>query len=149
MKITERLAWLAATCFGLGKIPWAPGTWGSGVGIFLAWATAGWPLGGKGALLAGLTLIGVWASGRVARRLTEEDPSCVILDEVAGAYLAALAFHSGLELLGAFLLFRLLDIFKPWPLKLFERLPGGWGIMADDLAAGALALLLRLVLARG
>jgi len=140
-KFFERLAWLVGTSLGLGKIPWAPGTWGSGVGILLAWATGGWPLEARLALLIGLTLFGVWSAGEIARRYREKDPSWVIIDEVAGAYLAALAARTGSGILAAFLLFRLLDILKPWPVKVFERLPGGWGIMADDLAAGALSYL--------
>lgn len=140
MRITDRLAFLLATCFGLGRIPWAPGTWGSGVGIFLYWATAGWPLWGKIVFLSEILVLGALASDRVSRSLGVEDPSCVIIDEVAGAYLALLGHPADpLHLVAGFLLFRVFDIFKPPPVSLAERLPGGLGIMADDLAAGGMA----------
>lgn len=143
MRITERLAWLEATCFGLGRIPWAPGTWGSGVGLLLYGATVGWPLEGKVCFLLFLTLSGVWASQVVATRLERKDPSLVIIDEVAGAYLALLGHRADPGLLVAgFILFRLFDIGKPWPVRRLERLSGGWGIMADDLAAGIITNLL-------
>ena len=138
MRITERLAWPAATCFGLGKIPWAPGTWGSGVGILLAWATAEFSFGLKIVFLFVLILLGVWSSEKVARRLEEKDPSCVIIDEMAGAYLAALSAHTLFGFLSVFFLFRVFDILKPWPVRAAEKLSGGFGIMADDLVAGGI-----------
>ncbi len=148
MKIIDRLAFLLATCFGLGKIPWAPGTWGSGVGIFLYWATAGWPLSWKFGFLVALSLLGSLSSQRVALSLGVKDPSCVIIDEVAGAYLALLGHPADpLHLAMGFLLFRVFDIWKPPPVSLAERLPGGLGIMADDLAAGGVVnLILPVVL---
>ncbi|OAQ20503.1 phosphatidylglycerophosphatase A family protein [Thermosulfurimonas dismutans] len=142
MRITN--PWLLlATFFGLGKIPWAPGTWGSGVGVLLYWATGDLPLWGQLLFFALLTLLGTLASHRVALALGRKDPSCVIIDEVAGAYLALLGHPADpLHLVAGFLLFRILDIWKPWPIRITERLTGGLGIMADDLTAGGMANLL-------
>ena len=138
MKITNPWYWIA-TFFGLGKIPWAPGTWGSAIGLLLYWATGTLPLWGQFLCFAFLTLLGTLASHRVASSLDRKDPSCVIIDEVAGAYQALLGHPAdSLHLASGFLLFRVFDILKPPPVSLTERLPGGLGIMADDLIAGAL-----------
>ena len=138
MRITN--PWLLlATFFGLGKIPWAPGTWGSGVGVLLYWATQALPLWWKIGILIFLSGLGTLASHRVALALGRKDPSCVIIDEVAGAYLALLGHPADpLHLAVGFLLFRVFDILKPPPVSFAERLPGGLGIMSDDLAAGGM-----------
>jgi phosphatidylglycerophosphatase A len=99
--------------------------------LLLAWA-------GSPALYAGVTLLvvllGVWASGGLARELGRKDPGEAVIDEAAG-FLVTLAFlpPDPLLLLAGFLLFRFLDIVKPFPARRLEHLPGGWGIMADDL----------------
>ena len=100
-------------------------------------------LGGRIALVVATTLAtgaGVWASGRYARTRGEIDPSACVVDEVAGQWLASC--FAALTLKGfvaAFLLFRVFDIFKPWPISAAEKLPGGYGIMADDLVAALAA----------
>ena len=94
-------------------------------------------------LTAAATAPAIWASDLTARSGACKDPSHVVVDEVLGQWLA-LAGATALNWkswLGAFLLFRALDIAKPWPIRRFERLPGGTGIVADDLAAGAVAAL--------
>lgn len=134
-----------ATLFGLGRLPVAPGTWGS-LGALLVWAplrsaipALAWPL------LAGLTALAVFTAGRAALALRRSDPSSVVIDEAAGMALTICVLPvvpSWLQLGAAFLLFRLFDVVKPPPLRLLERLPGGWGIVADDLGAGVYALLI-------
>jgi len=93
-------------------------------------------------------IAGVWASGKLASFHRLKDPQRVVIDEVAGQWLAilpvALDWHYYLV---AFLLFRFLDITKPWPLKNFERMPGGLGIMADDIGAGVYAGILTWLIA--
>ncbi|OFV80909.1 MAG: hypothetical protein A2Y78_13530 [Acidobacteria bacterium RBG_13_68_16] len=152
-------AWLAralATVGGLGDLVPAPGTTvGSLAGVLLYWgASRLWPhpvwvvaVGG----LCVLVPVSVWACGAEASRRSRADPGPVVLDEVAGQWLAlavvALARSRPpvpSELVVAFLLFRLLDVAKPWPIRPLERLPGGWGIVADDLAAAVAAGLLAL-----
>ncbi len=131
---------LVATAFGSGYSPVAPGTAGSLVGVllFLPLARLAWPL--QLAAIAAVTLVGALAADRVARRVGLKDPGLVVVDEVAGQWLTflALPFTPAVAIAG-FLLFRVMDIAKPWPARDLERLPGGWGIMADDVAAGIYA----------
>ena len=79
----------------------------------------------------------VWASSHLARKMGVEDPGVVVVDEVVGQWvtLLFLPFTPAVAACG-FVLFRILDVFKPWPARQFESLPGGWGIMSDDLMAG-------------
>jgi phosphatidylglycerophosphatase A len=134
------LARVVATGFGSGCSAFAPGTVGSALGVLLFWplAAAAWPW--QAAATAVLFLVGSLAAGRVARRVGGKDPGVVVVDEVVGQWvtLAALQFTPLTAGLG-FLLFRVMDIAKPWPARDLERLPGGWGIMADDVAAGLYA----------
>jgi len=131
-----RLLW---TAFGLGLSPFAPGTFGTLLGVALALvAPPGW------GLLAGVVAVtgaGLLLAPAAARATGRADPPEFVLDEVAG-YLATLLFlprGGPWVLAGAFLAFRLFDIWKPWPIRRIERLPGGWGAMADDLAAAVYA----------
>ncbi len=139
------LARVVATAFGSGYSPFAPGTAGSAVGLllFIPLARFRWPW--QVAACAVVFLVGVAAAGRVAALLKVEDPGLVVVDEVAGQWitLTALPFTPAVALAG-FVLFRLMDVLKPWPARDLERLHGGWGIMADDVMAGIYAhLLLR------
>lgn len=142
-------AWAVGTFFGAGRMRPGPGTWGSATACVL-WFVAGSVLAVSGAQLAWLTLaaaaaatiIGVPAATRVERESLRHDPGHVVIDEAAGQWVALI--HSRVDwapLLLAFLFFRFFDILKPWPARRLERLPGGWGIMFDDLAAGVYALL--------
>lgn len=131
-----------ATVGGSGYFPWAPGTLGSLIAIGVAAALHTYAHAGRMTLLA-LTIVllapAVWSAGVAERALNRRDPGVVIIDEVLGQWLA-LAGASALSwksFLAAFLLFRLFDIWKPWPVRKLEALPGGTGIVADDLAAGA------------
>jgi phosphatidylglycerophosphatase A len=137
-----------ATCFGIGEIPFAPGTFASAAALPLGWALArmGWQGVVAGAIAA--TIGGIWACDRHARKVGVHDPSECVIDEVAGQWFAlapiAMVARSGDWWLYAlaFLLFRLFDITKPWPISAGERLPGGLGVMMDDVLAGFAAGLL-------
>jgi len=133
---------LIATWFGSGLIKGIPGTWGSLASLPFAAAIA-W-LGGFWALLAASViafLVGIWASGRYAEASRQGDPGPVVIDEVAGQWLAlALLPLDPVTYLVGFVSFRVFDIVKPWPASWLDRsVKGGLGIMADDMAAGAYA----------
>ena len=133
----DRLAWLIATGFGSGLSPVAPGTAGSlaALGIYLLL-----PIPGDSALLYSLILIGfvlgIWATGRLVTP-EEKDPGRAVWDEFVGLWVTCLLLpKTWIWMTAAFLCFRALDIAKPWPARRLERLPGGLGIMADDLLVG-------------
>jgi len=138
-----------ATGLGSGYSPVAPGTAGSLVGLllFLPLARLDWPV--QLAATAALTALGTLAAGRVERLLGTPDPGLVVVDEVAGQWITLLALPlTPVIAIAGFLLFRVMDILKPWPARDLEKLHGGVGIMADDVAAGIYAhLVLRLGLA--
>jgi phosphatidylglycerophosphatase A len=95
-----------------------------------------------------LLLPGIWSAGRTSDSLGSQDPGVVVVDEVLGQWvtLAGAAVWNGKVLLTGFVLFRIFDIWKPWPVRKLEKLPGGLGIVADDLAAGVYgALILYIV----
>jgi phosphatidylglycerophosphatase A len=130
--------WIA-TFLGVGKLPKAPGTWASLVAAFLFYPLIEYPLA-LGAILVGVFFIGVLACDRYAKSLKDPDPSSAVIDEVLGMGIAMLGIpHDWPYLVMAFVLFRLFDIWKPFPIRRLEKLPGGWGIMADDLMAGVYA----------
>lgn len=153
MKLSEAIATLG----GIGRARVAPGTVASFVAVVLALPLAA--IGGRFLLLAaGLVAnaFGAWACEHYAAEKGVKDPPECVVDELAGQWIACafvpLAARSvmPLSLVGlvlAFVLFRALDILKPWPISALEKLPGGFGIMADDLAAGLAAGVLIAVLA--
>jgi phosphatidylglycerophosphatase A len=130
-----------ATLFGIGRAPVAPGTVASVVALILAWPIVLY--GGRfGLLAAGIaaSAIGSWAGEHYAHDTKQADPSECVVDELAGQWIAcAFAPVSFLAFLFAFVLFRIFDILKPWPISKLEKLPGGFGIMADDLGAAVAA----------
>jgi phosphatidylglycerophosphatase A len=143
-----RWAFAVATFFGAGYLKPGPGTWGS-VGAVLVWAIAAWALPHTGlALMAFLVCgiavsigIGVPAATIAARESGRHDPGFVVIDEVAGQWIALLwCPRDWAHALIALVLFRLFDITKPFPARQLERLPEGWGIVFDDVAAGLYAL---------
>jgi phosphatidylglycerophosphatase A len=144
-RLVSRCALVLATGFGSGYSPIAPGTAGSLVGLLLFWPLAGRPPAIVLAATLVVSLLAILAAHHVARTLGQKDPGLVVVDEVAGQWvtLLLLPFTLGTAI-AAFFLFRLMDVLKPWPARDLERLPGGVGIVADDLMAGVYAnLLLR------
>lgn len=133
-----RLALLIATAGGAGYFPIAPGTVGSAVGVVIYLLTQQMSTAVQVGLLVAISLVGIWASSAAARHFGREDPGYVVVDEVAGQLMTLLLLDVNWIGVGlGFLVFRILDIIKPWPAGRFESLPGGLGIMADDLMAGA------------
>lgn len=133
--------WLAYG-FGSGLSPWAPGTAGTLVAVPLYLLLRPLPVGWYLALLLALCLIGVWACGKTARELGADDPSAIVWDEILGYLLAMAAAPPGWPwIIGGFVLFRIFDIRKPWPVgELDRRVKGGLGVVLDDLVAGLMAL---------
>lgn len=141
---------ILALFFGAGCAPWAPGTIGTlaAVPLYLVLTAAGSFV--YIAVTLVVVLVGVWACGRAADELGVHDHPAIVIDEVAG-YLVTMALipFSWVAVVAGFTVFRLLDIFKPWPIgRLDLGVPGGAGIMADDIAAGLIAnVILWLLLA--
>ena len=142
----KRLAIVVATAAGAGYAPVAPGTAGSVVGLLVFFLTRGWPLGWQIVLVGAVSIVGIWAGSVAGRHFGSEDPGQVVIDEVAGQLVTLMGTGAGPGgMVLGFAAFRILDIIKPWPARGFEKLPGGLGIMADDLMAGVYAnLLVRL-----
>ena len=145
----QRAALAIATAGPCGHAPVAPGTAGSVAGLLLFWAVrASGSLVVEGLVLLAVTAIGVRVASQAESAYGRRDPGLIVIDETAGMLLTLAAVPVGLG--GAvvgFLAFRLFDIVKPFPARRAERLPGGWGVMADDLVAGLYAqALLRLLL---
>ena len=164
----DYVALAIATC-GVGYLPFAPGTLGAlvGAGIYVTLWSGIYQLD---AMRVGLnllnsyppqaafmflitfavTMLGIWAASRTERVLQKKDPSVVVIDEVAGQMIALLSWpflaHSGWTIISAFVLFRLFDIWKPYPIRRLEALESGLGIMADDVLAGVYALIANSVL---
>ena len=149
-------AWAVATWFGVGLLKPGPGTYGSLAAVLLWMAAALAFHPGMSALAVGTglaalaaTLIGIPAATMVAREAGREDPGFVVVDEVAGQWIALIAVRPDWRhALLALVLFRLFDIWKPWPIRKLEALPEGTGIVLDDVAAGLLALAVGLALGR-
>jgi len=173
-RASDYFALAISTC-GVGYFPIAPGTLGSLVGVAIYVSVFAF---GHHVLFAHLehneatqslvltveptlalvtiflvTMVGIWAGTRAERLIQKKDPSIVVIDEVAGQMIALLSgplwLHTWWSVLSAFLLFRLFDIWKPYPIRRLEALESGLGIMADDIAAGAYALVVNSLLISG
>jgi phosphatidylglycerophosphatase A len=144
-----RIATQIATVFGVGRAPAAPGTAGSIVALPFAWLIAA--AGGRFALMfVAIVVLGVgaWACEIYARANGRDDPSECVIDEVAGQWIVcAFAPLSVVAYFVAFILFRVFDIVKPWPIRVVEqRMPGGLGIMADDVVAALMGCIIIVLL---
>jgi len=171
---TDYLALAIATC-GVGYFPIAPGTMGAlvGVGLYLTiWSGLDQLLTSRAlanrlttlyvftplmafmlVVILVVTLIGIWAASRTEKVQQKKDPSIVVIDEVAGQMIALLSgpfwIQTWWSILTAFILFRLFDIWKPYPVRRLEGLESGLGIMADDVLAGVYALIVNSLLISG
>jgi len=150
-------ATILATGLGVGFAPIAPGTAGSLLALAAGWLTVAslsshMPsvVAAVGLLTSGLliSLAGVPVVARAEAALRRKDPGCIVLDEIAGQFLACgivplFEYPSrrvaAVVWIASFLVFRLFDVWKPGPIRTWQNLPGGWGIMVDDVAAGVLA----------
>jgi phosphatidylglycerophosphatase A len=140
----QRLALLIATVVGVGHAPFAPGTVASALtALALGVLSPSRPTLVVSVVM--VVLIGTWASQNAERSLGGKDPGAIVIDEVAGMALSVLVLPlTPGVLIAGFVLFRVFDIVKPYPANALQRLPGGVGVMIDDLVAGLYALLLLL-----
>ena len=135
----RRVILAVATLGGVGYLPWMPGTWGTLAALPLWWLLAQLGAWGYGLALIILAAVSIGVTARAEKYLGPDHPA-IVLDEVVGllAALAWIPLQWQWVFIG-FVLFRLFDIWKPFPVKYGEQLPGGWGVTLDDLAAGLLA----------
>ena len=147
MNLKEDVVIFLATGFYIGKLPFAPGTLGSLIGLPFSFVIAGMTLGSAILCTLIFTLFAIYIADAAEKLLKQKDPGCIVIDEIVGmaATLIGLPFNLITVVIG-FIIFRILDIFKPFPIRILDnRIPGGLGVVADDLAAGIIAnLLLRI-----
>jgi phosphatidylglycerophosphatase A len=146
--MTRSVALACATVLGVGYVPVAPGTFGSAAGLLVWWVLPASPVV-QAAVIVALFAIGSWSGTVAERHFGRTDPGQVVIDEVMGMLMTLFLNPVGwIGALGAFLLFRIADVIKPYPANRLEHLPGGVGVMADDAMAAVYAnIVLRLVLA--
>lgn len=136
---------LVASGFGLGLLPAAPGSWASLAALPIAWILrSALGLGGLAAAAALACAIGWWAAAKLVRAGAGKDPGAIVIDEIAGQWLTLLAASLALPAYAlGFVLFRLFDVWKPWPVRWADRrVGGGLGVMLDDVLAAGYAVLI-------
>jgi phosphatidylglycerophosphatase A len=135
---------LIATGFYSGYLPKAPGTWGSLVGLLLFYLLHTLSLPVYLAVVAGIFVVGSFAAGEAENILDSRDPGVVVIDEIAGMLITMIAVPATpLNMALGFILFRIFDIAKPFPVNFFDqRFHGGLGIMLDDVMAGIYSLII-------
>lgn len=144
----DHLAMAIASLFGIGYIPFCPGTFGTFATIVLYAVLARFSISSQFVTICVIFFIGVRAAQKAEKILNKKDPGVVVIDEAAG-YLVTMCFlpFSITAAFTGFFLFRMFDILKPFPIRRLEKIPGGWGIMMDDLLAGIYSsLMLRVIL---
>ncbi len=148
MAATPRSVWrnpvhFAAFGFGAGAIPWMPGTWGTLAAVIVYLGLQWLPLTAYVLLVAAAVVIGIGLCGRTARQIGVHDHSGIVWDEFVGYWITMTAAPAGWSwIVAGFVLFRLFDVSKPWPIGWLDRqVGGGLGIMADDVLAGVMACL--------
>jgi phosphatidylglycerophosphatase A len=134
-----------ASCFGIGYLGKGGGTIAAAFALILWWgmsAFSGYGLRWQTLLVLGVTAIGVWSSYKVEPQWGKDNKK-VVIDEVAGMFVSVIGLNFDIRIMAtAFVLFRFFDIVKPLFIKRMERLPGGWGVMADDVLSGVYTNLL-------
>ena len=139
-----------ATGFYSGYLPKAPGTWGSLVGLLLFFLLHTLNLQIYLAVVAAIFVLGTFAAGEAEKIMDRKDPGLVVIDEIVGILITMIAIPATpLAMALGFILFRIFDIWKPFPIRLIDqRFHGGLGIMLDDIVAGIFSLVILQVLVR-
>jgi len=148
MNFSKKAAVFLATGFYVGNIPFAPGTFGSLLGLPLCFFLAGIPWPAAITAVALFIALAVWVSNDAARILKRKDPGCIVIDEIAGMMITLVGVPFRLPaVISGFIVFRILDILKPFPIRrIDQRLSGGVGIVADDVVAGVFANIITRIL---
>ena len=138
MRLRDRVFIFLATGCGIGYVPLIPGTFGTLPGLPLCFLMAKIPIAVAAGAVVGIILVSMWIAGEAEKALGQKDPRKIVIDEIAGLAVAlmGLPFNSVTVVLG-FIVFRVFDSWKPFPLRLLERrLSGGIGVVMDDVGAG-------------
>jgi phosphatidylglycerophosphatase A len=146
MNFKGKMVLFFATGGYVGKIPFAPGSFGSVVGLIICFLLSRVSISLAALLAITLILLAVWVSEHAERIIGEKDPGCIVIDEIAGMVVTMIGLPlNALTAITGFALFRLLDVIKPLPVRMFQdNLAGGAGVVMDDVAAGIIGnLLLR------
>jgi phosphatidylglycerophosphatase A len=140
--LMDRFYMAIATGLGLGYLPKVPGTWGTLLAFPIHYLIVKLPLAGYAAAIAAISVIAIIAAGAAEKIMDKPDPGIVVIDEVAGMLIAMIAIPAHpIAWFLAFVIFRLFDILKPFPVNFFDqRFHGGLGIVLDDLMAGLYSL---------
>ena len=147
MAASEKIIKILATGFGSGLSPFAPGTMGTLVGIpvCLVCLPITWPA--RFVFVIVLSALAIFISGRAEIIYSKKDDQRIVIDEITGFQVAMLPVAiTGWHLCVAFVLFRIFDIWKPFPIRNLQNIPGGWGVVIDDIAAGIYAGVIMLAL---
>jgi len=141
MLLRERGILFLATGLGTGRLPLAPGTFGSLLGLVLVWGVSAWPGSLLAVFILGFSGLAAWVAHRAEQIMGTKDPGAIVIDEMAGILIAGAGLPFTAPVAAAvFILFRLLDVLKPFPVGWLDRhLKGGIGIVMDDVAAGIIA----------
>ena len=141
---------LTATGLGIGHVPFAPGTAGTliGIPIFLIFSKMPWHIHLLSILA--LSFLAVYVSGEAEKIFNKKDAPCIVIDEIVGfQFTMFLITPTPLHIISGFIAFRIFDIVKPFPIRLCERkIPGGWGVVADDIMAGIYGNIVLVLLIR-
>lgn len=141
MNFRDRAVVTLATGFSVGRVPRAPGTFGTLLGIPICYALSGIGVSATALIVGALILFAVWVAGRAERLLGQKDAACIVIDEIAGMVVALAGMSAtSFNLAAGFIAFRAFDIIKPFPARQIDRqMAGGWGTVLDDVVAGAYA----------
>jgi len=143
----KNFIWIFISSWALiGFLPPCPGTWATLEAVLIFWFFKDLSILNQLIIIAGISIIGIISSHFTSKILKQKDPDLVVIDEVAGVWLALVGKTFLWEFILGFIIFRAIDILKPFPIKKFEKLPGGLGIMIDDLIAGIFTNLILFVL---
>ncbi len=143
----NRIIKILATGFGAGLSPVAPGTAGTLVGVLICLLCYPMPWAFRLLFVIAISVFSIYVAGQAETLYGKTDDQRIVIDEIAGLQVTMLPVAiTGLHLCLAFVLFRIFDIWKPFPLDHFQKFPGGWGVVADDLGAGVYAGLILFLL---